>query len=141
MPPKTPGSSAKKRKVIDNSGNPPSAKQVKETLVEVEKLKKHVEDKHKNPKQTLSDFREKYPDAKEVCEKSNELVIKEIERIAVNAVQSIMKGEGFGYTVPTRSAANQTYIQVRVAGGTVLIIYFSIMRLRVAASGVALPTD
>ena len=31
MPPKTPGSSAKKRKVIDNSGNPPSAKQVKET--------------------------------------------------------------------------------------------------------------
>ena len=48
--------------------------------------------------------------AREVREMSPIEVVAEIERVIVTAVQSILRGESFEYTVPTRSAANQLYV-------------------------------
>lgn len=47
---------------------------------------------------------------KEVADLSPDAVVQEIERNILAVAKSILAGNGFGYNVPSRSAANQMYV-------------------------------
>eukprot|EP00003_Mantamonas_plastica_P023537 TRINITY_DN4252_c0_g2_i1.p1 TRINITY_DN4252_c0_g2~~TRINITY_DN4252_c0_g2_i1.p1 ORF type:complete len:520 (+),score=180.71 TRINITY_DN4252_c0_g2_i1:796-2355(+) len=48
---------------------------------------------------------------KEVAQLEEESVLEEIEKLIFLVAQSVMKGEGFSFTVPTRGASNTKYIE------------------------------
>lgn len=47
---------------------------------------------------------------KEVVSMERSAVTREIERLALEAAASIMRGEGFCYTMPARTASNMVYV-------------------------------
>jgi meiotic recombination protein SPO11 len=47
----------------------------------------------------------------QVAELGTEDVMDKIEDLVLGCVKSIMAGEGFTYTIPTRSEGNQMYVK------------------------------
>ncbi|KAJ7527329.1 hypothetical protein O6H91_16G048600 [Diphasiastrum complanatum] len=65
---------------------------------------------YKPQTQSLADLN--LPNAcKEVVDLSCASVMAEIEKTIINIARSILGGNGFGYSVPSRSSANQLYVQ------------------------------
>lgn len=52
-----------------------------------------------------------YPEAREVREMGREDVEGEIERVALRCVESILSGAGVSFSIPSRAASNQKYIE------------------------------
>ena len=102
---KTPDPRPKKK---SNAGLKAIAKDINASdLVRVEKLTKSMQSDPENTK-TLADL--DIQNAREVTLMDTEQVAEALERLVLQAALSIIRGEGFCYTVPTRSSSNQIYI-------------------------------
>ena len=87
---------------------PPNGWTVDAVLKNVKKLRTAMGDKAAG-KQTLADVGVSGV-TKEVRAMDRHLVTREIERIAMDAALTIMRGEGFSYTMPARTASNMLYV-------------------------------
>ena len=87
---------------------PPNGWTVDAVLKNVKKLRTAMGDKAAG-KQTLADVGVSGV-TKEVMAMDRHLVTREIERIAMDAALTIMRGEGFSYTMPARTASNMLYV-------------------------------
>jgi len=86
----------------------PSAAEVEAALKPVKKLRSSL-GTTAAAKQTLADVGMSGV-TKEVVSMDRQAVASEIEAIVMDAALSIMRGEGFGYTMPARTASNMIYV-------------------------------
>jgi meiotic recombination protein SPO11 len=80
-----------------------------EVLQPVRQLRRKMEQAGSSRKQTLAEIGV-LGVSKEVKNMPADDVTAEIERICLDAVRSIMRGEGFSYLMPSRVASNQMYV-------------------------------
>ncbi|GAB4817541.1 hypothetical protein N2152v2_004587 [Parachlorella kessleri] len=88
--------------------NKKKVKSVEEVLLKVKSLAQRVKAEPEVAR-TLADLQ--LPHAfREVVDKSADAVLDEIETAIVLVASSILKGEGFSYTLPNRAKGNQIYV-------------------------------
>ena len=80
---------------------------LQDIMKKVEQLERAVK-AQKQETRTLKDLN--LPHVKEVVDKDARAVLDEIEASIVNVALSILRGEGFTYSLPNRSKTNQLYV-------------------------------
>ena len=87
----------------------PSAEEIEKVLKPLKKLRTSMGSKAAE-KRTLAEVGMQEGVTKEVVAMDRQAVSNEIERLVMEAALSILRGEGFSYTMPSRASSNMIYV-------------------------------